>query len=187
MVKYEDLYEDVKHMLSEKRFRHSEGVVKRAIEYAEIYNADIEIVKLAAIAHDIAKELTPEEEESIIKEYNVFLDDFEKVNHNLVHAKIGAEICKNKYGFTEDMVNSIKYHTTGRAEMSMLEKIIYLADATDENRKYESEFYVNTIKENIDKGMVEVSKWVINHLLEKERPIHIDSINCYNYYLNKIN
>lgn len=187
MVKYEDLYEDVKHMLSEKRFRHSEGVVKRAIEYAEIYNADIEIVKLAAIAHDIAKELTPEEEESIIKEYNVFLDDFEKVNHNLVHAKIGAEICKNKYGFTEDMVNSIKYHTTGRAEMSLLEKIIYLADATDENRKYESEFYVNTIKENIDKGMVEVSKWVINHLLEKERPIHIDSINCYNYYLNKIN
>lgn len=187
MVKYEDLYEDVKHMLSEKRFRHSEGVVKRAIEYAEIYNADIEIVKLAAIAHDIAKELTPEEEESIIKEYNVFLDDFEKVNHNLVHAKIGAEICKNKYGFTEDMVNSIKYHTTGRAEMSTLEKIIYLADATDENRKYESEFYVNTIKENIDKGMVEVSKWVINHLLEKERPIHIDSINCYNYYLNKIN
>ena len=187
MVKYEDLYEDVKHMLSEKRFRHSEGVVKRAIEYAEIYNADIEIVKLAAIAHDIAKELTPEEEESIIKEYNVFLDDFEKVNHSLVHAKIGAEICKNKYGFTEDMVNSIKYHTTGRAEMSMLEKIIYLADATDENRKYESEFYVNTIKENIDKGMVEVSKWVINHLLEKERPIHIDSINCYNYYLNKIN
>lgn len=187
MVKYEDLYEDVKHMLSEKRFRHSEGVVKRAIEYAEIYNADIEIVKLAAIAHDIAKELTPEEEESIIKEYNVFLDDFEKVNHSLVHAKIGAEICKNKYGFTEDMVNSIKYHTTGRAEMSTLEKIIYLADATDENRKYESEFYVNTIKENIDKGMVEVSKWVINHLLEKERPIHIDSINCYNYYLNKIN
>ena len=187
MVKYEDLYEDVKHMLSEKRFRHSEGVVKRAIEYAEIYNADIEIVKLAAIAHDIAKELTPEEEESIIKEYNVFLDDFEKVNHSLVHAKIGAEICKNKYGFTEDMVNSIKYHTTGRAEMSLLEKIIYLADATDENRKYESEFYVNTIKENIDKGMVEVSKWVINHLLEKERPIHIDSINCYNYYLNKIN
>lgn len=187
MVKYEDLYEDVKHMLSEKRFRHSEGVVKRAIEYAEIYNADIEIVKLTAIAHDIAKELTPEEEESIIKEYNVFLDDFEKVNHNLVHAKIGAEICKNKYGFTEDMVNSIKYHTTGRTEMSLLEKIIYLADATDENRKYESEFYVNTIKENIDKGMVEVSKWVINHLLEKERPIHIDSINCYNYYLNKIN
>ena len=84
------------------------------------------------------------------------------------------------------MVNSIKYHTTGRPEMSILEKIIYLADATDENRKYEQDYYVNVIREDINKGMVEVSKWVINHLLEKERPIHIDSINCYNYYLNKL-
>ena len=54
MVKYEELYVEVKKMLSEKRFKHSEGVVKRAIEYAEIYNVDIETVKLAAIAHDIA-------------------------------------------------------------------------------------------------------------------------------------
>ena len=187
MIKYEELYEEAKKMLSEKRFNHSEGVVKRAIEYANIYGVDIETVKLVAIAHDIAKELTPDEEEKYIEEYNINLDDFEKANHNLVHAKIGAEICRNKYGFTDDMVNSVKYHTTGRAGMSLMEKVIYLADATDENRQYESDFYVNTIKENIDKGMVEVSKWVINHLLEKNRPIHMDSISCYNYYLNKIN
>ena len=79
MVEYEVLYEDVKHMLSEKRFRHSEGVVKRAIEYAKIYNVDIEIVKLVAIAHDIAKELTAQEEAAIINEYNIVLDDFEKL------------------------------------------------------------------------------------------------------------
>ena len=186
MIEYDELYQEARNILSEKRFNHSEGVVKRAIEYAKIYDVDVEIVKLVAIAHDIAKELTPEEEDKYIKEYNIYLDDFEKENHNLLHAKIGAEICKNKYGFSEDMVNSVKYHTTGRENMSLLEKIIYLADATDENRKYESEFYVNTIKENIDKGMVEVSKWVINHLLEKERPIHMDSIKCYNFYLNKI-
>lgn len=187
MVKYEKLYDDVKHVLSEKRFNHSEGVVKRAIEYASVYNVDIEIVKLVAIAHDIAKELDLEQEKKYINEYNIYLDDFEKKNHNLVHAKIGSEICKNKYGFTNDMVNSVKYHTTGRADMSLLEKIVYLADATDENRKYESDYYANIIKEDIDAGMVEVSKWVINHLLEKGRPIHLDSINCYNYYLNKIN
>ncbi|MBR2705080.1 MAG: bis(5'-nucleosyl)-tetraphosphatase (symmetrical) YqeK [Clostridia bacterium] len=186
MVKYEELYEEIKHMLSEKRFNHCEGVVRRAIEYAEIYDVDTETVKLAAIAHDIAKELTPEQEEEVIAKYNVELDDFEKENHNLFHAKLGAEICRNKYGFTDDMVNAVKYHTTGRPEMSTLEKVIYLADATDENRKYEQDYYINVIKENIDKGMVEVSKWVINHLLEKERPIHMDSINCYNYYLNKI-
>jgi len=186
MIRYEELYEEVKHMLSERRFIHSEGVVKRAIEYAQIYNVDIETVRIVAIAHDIAKELTPEQERIIINKYNIALDDFERANHNLVHAKVGAEMCRNLYGFTEDMVNSVKFHTTGRANMSLLEKIIYLADATDENRKYESSYYVNVIEDDIDKGMVEVSKWVINHLLEIESSIHIDSIKCYNYYVDKI-
>lgn len=187
MVKYEDLLQDVKQILSEKRFIHSQGVVKRATEYAEIYGVDTETAKIVAIAHDIAKELTPEQEAEYIKEYNIELDDIEKQNHNLWHARIGAEICKNKYEFTEDMVNSVRYHTTGRANMSLLEKIIYLADATEENRKYESEYYVKTIKENIDLGMVEVSKWVINHLTENNKIVHLDSVRCYNYYADKIN
>ena len=55
MIEYEELYQDAKNILSEKRFNHSEGVVKRAIEYAKIYDVDVDIVKLVAIAHDIAK------------------------------------------------------------------------------------------------------------------------------------
>lgn len=185
MIKYEELYEEVKKILSEKRFKHSEGVVKRAIEYANIYNVDIETVKLVAIAHDIAKECSEEENQKYICDYNIELDDIEKLNNSLIHAKIGAAICKNKYNFTDDMVNSVKYHTTGRENMSILEKIIYLADATEENRKYCSSHYVDIIKENIDKGMVEISKWVTNRLIETNEIIHLDTIRCYNYY-NKI-
>lgn len=185
MIKYEELYDEVKKVLSEKRFKHSEGVVKRGIEYAKIYNVDIETVKLVAIAHDIAKELSEEETKKYICEYNIKLDDIEKRNHNLLHAKIGAYICKNKYNFTDDMAQAIRFHTTGREDMSMLEKIIYLADATEENRKYCSSIYVETIKEDINKGMFEVSKWVTNSLLERNMVIHLDTIKCYNYY-NKI-
>lgn len=185
MIKYDDLYLIAKRKLSEKRFKHSEAVVKRAVEYAKIYDVDIEIVKLTAIAHDIAKELTSEEEEKYKIKYNIELDEIEKQNHSLVHAKIGAEICKNEFEFTQDMVNSIKYHTTGREKMTILEKIIYLADATEETRTYCSGAYVDTIKENIDMGMVEVTKWVINHLLENDKVIHTDSIKCYNYYTAK--
>ena len=126
MIKYEKLYEDVKEVLSEERFNHSERVVKRAIEYAKIYNVDIEMVKLVAISHDIAKELSEEENQKYISKYNIKLDDIEKVNKSLLHAKIGAYICKEKYGFTDDMINSVRYHTTGRENMSILEKIIYL-------------------------------------------------------------
>lgn len=185
MIKYEELYQKVKEKLSEKRFEHSEGVVKRAIEYAKIYNVDKEITKLVAIAHDIAKELTEDEVNEYLNKYNIKLDDIEKLNYSLIHAKIGAYICKYEFNFTEDMVNAIKYHTTGRENMSMLEKIIYLADATEENRKYCSDKYVKIIKEDIDKGMVEICKWVINSLLERNKLIHIESIKCYNYYLKK--
>ena len=83
------------------------------------------------------------------------------------------------------MINSVRYHTTGRENMSMLEKIIYLADATEENRKYCSKYYVDIIKENINKGIIEIQKWTINKLLEENILIHPDSIKCYNYYIIK--
>lgn len=185
MIKYEELYNDVRKKLSEKRFRHSEGVVKRAIEYAQVYDIDIDIVKLVAIAHDIAKELTSDEIDKYVQKYNIILDDIEKINKELIHAKIGAYICKNEYNFTEDMTNAVKYHTTGRENMSILEKIIYLADATEENRKYCSSNYVDTIKDDIDQGIIEICKWVINRLLETNEIIYLDSIRCYNYY-NKL-
>lgn len=183
MIEYEDLYNEVKNMLSGKRFEHSEGVVKRAIEYADVYGIDRNTVKLVAIAHDIAKEFSDEENQRAISDYGIELDDIEKNNKNLLHAKIGGYICKEKYGFTEDMVNSVMYHTTGRENMSLLEKIIYLADATDATRAYgDIEYYVGLAKENIDLAMAEVSKWVIGSLLERKHIIHLDSVKCYNYY-----
>ena len=185
MINYEDLYNEVKEILSEKRFKHSEGVVKRALEYADIYNVDKEKLKLVAIAHDIAKEFSEEENQKYIREYNIELDEVENQNNNLLHAKVGAYICKNKYNFTDDMVNAVRFHTTGRESMSMLEKIIYLADATEDSRSYNKEPYVNIIKENIDIGMCEVCKWVINHLMERKSVIHLDTIKCYNYYTKK--
>lgn len=181
MVKYEDLYFEVKSHLSEKRFHHCEAVVKRALEYAEVYHVPCEIVRIVAIAHDIAKELTDQEIEKYLYDYHIELDEVEKLNKNLLHAKVGACLCKEKYQFTDDMVNAVRYHTTGRANMSMLEKIIYLADSTEENRKHSS-CYASTIKSDIDRGMVEVSKWVIQDLLQKNKIIHLDSVKCYNYY-----
>lgn len=184
MITYNELYNDVKNTLSEKRFKHSEGVVKRALEYAKIYNVDEETVKLVAIAHDIAKEFSEEQNKEYIEKYKIQLDEIEKVNKNLLHSKIGAVICKNKYGFTEDMANAVSYHTTGRENMSILEKIIYLADATEESRNYmDIDYYVDTVKEDIDKAMCEVSKWVIDLLLKRNSAIHLNTVKCYNYYM----
>ena len=182
MINYEELYNIVKTKLSEKRFKHSEFVVKRAIEYAQIYNVDIEIVKLVAISHDIAKELTNDECKFYINKYNIIFDDVVKINKNLWHSKIGAEICKNEFGFSDDMVNAVKFHTTGRENMSILEKIIYLADATEESRNYNTQEYVQYVIDDLDDAMFKVCKWIIGKLVDKEVVIHLDTIKCYNYY-----
>ena len=184
MIEYEKLYKIVKEKLSEKRFKHSEAVVKRALEYAEVYRLDKNIVKLCSIAHDIAKELTDEEIKYYINKYHIELDEITKINKNIWHSKIGAEICKNEFGFTEDMVNAVKYHTTGRDNMSLLEKVICLADATEETRPYDDvQEYVNYVIEDIDYAMFKISKLVIEKLTNKEILIHLDTVKCYNYYL----
>ena len=186
MISYEELKKIAQEKLKDKRFIHTLGVEKRAIEYALIYKVDIETVKLIAIAHDIAKQLTPEEENEYLKKYNIELDEIEKMNHNLLHAKIASYICKYEYGFTDEMCDAVKYHTTGRPAMSLLEKVIYLADATEENRKYSYQEYVDTIKNDINQGMVDVLKWVINDIVNKNKPIHLNTINCYNYYCKEV-
>lgn len=185
MVEYEVIYKDVKNVLSEKRFKHSEGVVERALEYAKIYGANEKEVKLTAIAHDIAKEIPKNEIIKYAEEIGVELDEIEKINLNLPHAKLGAKICKDKYGFTDDMANAIKYHTTGRENMSLIEKIIYLADATEPGRTYfDLQYYVDLIKKDIDRGLFEVAKWSIGNIVSKEGILHLDTVKCYNFYKN---
>ena len=116
--------------LSEKRYNHSLEVMKRCVELAKIYGVDEEKAKLVGLAHDIAKELPEEEAIKIVKKNNIKLDDIEMQNYKLWHAKIGAVICKNEFGFTQDMVQAVENHTTGKAGMDLLSQILYVADAT---------------------------------------------------------
>lgn len=179
MINYEELYKIVESKMSTKRFEHTLRVVERAVEYAKIYKMNEEKVKLTALAHDIAKEL-PEEEN---KKYSAYFDEIEKINKSLQHAKVGAIICK-QYGFSSEMINAIRYHTTGKENMTMIEKVIYLADATEEGRKVGKD-YAQLAKCDIDKAMLEICKLTLKKLLDENKIIHIDSIKCYNYY-NKL-
>ena len=98
-------------------------------------------------------------------------------------------IAKYEYGLSDDIVNAISYHTTGRENMSMLEKVIYLADATEPGRVYPDKSNeltvgqtVNLVKKDIDEGMLYVLKWNLESILRKELYIHLDSVKAYNFY-----
>ncbi len=186
MKDFEYVENKVKNMLSEKRYYHSVCTMNRAVEYAKLYGENVEKVRLTAIAHDIAKELSKEEKKDLKEKYNIKLDEMEDKDLALSHSKIGAAIAKYEFEFEEDMINAIAYHTTGRENMTLLDKIIFVADLTGEDRKYENteEFYQTAITD-LDLAVVKILKHTINHILEKNKKIHMETIKSYNYFMNK--
>ncbi|MFR7544657.1 MAG: bis(5'-nucleosyl)-tetraphosphatase (symmetrical) YqeK [Clostridia bacterium] len=187
-MEYNDLERDVKEILSEFRFTHSLGVVKKAVELAKQYGEDEEIVKKVAIAHDIAKEMKNEELIKYANENKIEIDEVEKINPSLLHGKVGADIVAKKYNFTEDMKNAIKWHTTGRENMTMLEKIIYVADKTEENRK-DTKFNLEKSRELSKKDINETVLFLMDEFIEYNikigRVLHLETIKARNYLLLK--
>lgn len=180
----EKILEDVKNTLSEKRYIHSIGVMKQAEYLAKKYGQDVEIAKAVGIAHDIAKELTEEEKIKYVEENKIEIDEIEKINIGLLHAKIGADICKKKYNFTEEMQNAIKYHTTGNENMDTLAKIIFVADKTEENRKYDDLQTVQKLSdEDLDKCILYILDYMLVDNVKKQKTIHPDSIKIRNKIL----
>lgn len=189
MQEYEVIYKKVdeylKKNMSEKRYNHTLGVVKVAEELASINNVDISKVKLAAILHDIVKEWTNDEINEFCQNNSLdfsYLNDYE----NVLHSHLGSKVAEINFNvIDEDILSAIKYHTTGRANMNKLEKIIYLADFLDPNRdieKYRENFEKAKLYayENLDKGMSFVLERTLIYL--KDEKIYEDTRKAYEYY-----
>ena len=154
-MEYEKIEKEVKEILSEKRFLHSVMVAKKAVELAIKYGENPEIAKIIGIAHDIAKEMTEEEYFDYVEKNNIEIDEIERENVFLLHAKVGADICKKRFGFNEQMQNAVKYHTTGNVDMDNMAKIIYLADKIEDTRVYEGVEEARAKTDiSLDEGMI---------------------------------
>ena len=130
----EELINKALSELTEKRLRHTAGVTESALHLAELYGGDTEKIRLAAACHDIFRGRTAEEISELVRRYG--LPERYLGNANLAHSKIAAEYMKECGIDDEDVLNAVSYHTTGRAGMSLLEKIIFLADAIEPGRDY---------------------------------------------------
>ena len=179
--------QDIQRELSEKRYNHSIGVMKKVEELAKLYKVNINKAKLVGLAHDIGKELSKEDKLKYVKENDIEIDKIEKINVGLLHGKIGADICKKRYDFTEDMQDAIKFHTTGNKDMDLLAKIIFVADKIEEGRKYkdknkmqELELIREAAKENLDEAMLGLIDSSLIYTMQKKNLIHPDSISTRN-------
>lgn len=172
-------------ILSPSRFIHTQGVAREAVRLARHYGYDTEKAYVAGLLHDCAKEIPPEEKRSLCKEYKIKLDEILDKQIDLVHSFLGGAICEKEYGINDkEIINAVKYHTTGRAKMSELEKIIYLADCIEPNRKpYEGlEKTRDLAYTDLDLAMKYNLETTIKYNEAKGRLIHPLSIEALNYF-----
>ena len=188
MITIQDAEKIVKETLSEKRYFHSVCVMKRCEEYAKMLGANVEDAKLIGILHDIAKEMPKEEKVKYCEENGIEIDEVEREHITLLHGKIAAHISKHQYGLNDELADAIKYHTTGRKDMTVLDKILYVADTTGEDRHYDNtEFFYKLSKEDFDKALIEILKFTIKDRLNENKLVHMQSIEAYNDLVFKFN
>jgi predicted HD superfamily hydrolase involved in NAD metabolism len=176
----------VKEQLTEHRYQHTLGVMETAIKLAEKYGADEKKAELAAIFHDYAKFRPKEEMKQIIiqQEMDPKLLQF---HSELWHAPVGAYLAKTEAGIEdEEVLDAIRYHTSGRPNMTMLEKVIYLADYIEPGRHFPGVDEVREMAErSLDEAMIQALKNTIVFLLKKSQPVFPDTLDTYNHLVNK--
>lgn len=179
--------EKLKTKLSVKRFEHSIGVEYTAGTMAYVHGADYEKAMIAGLLHDCAKYVPNDKKIIKCKKRNLPVSKCEMDNPELLHAKLSAAYAKEKYGVTDkEILSAITYHTTGRPNMSLLEKIIYIADYIEPNRNMLPE--MNEIRReaytDLDKCLIHILKNCVKYLDKKGAIVDPVTRETYDYYRN---
>jgi predicted HD superfamily hydrolase involved in NAD metabolism len=174
--------------LKPDRFDHSLGVAYTAANMAFIYGEDVEKALIAGFLHDCAKCMSHEDQIKICEKNKIEISEVEKRNHSLLHAKVGMFLARTKYDvYDTDILNAIRWHTTGREDMSLLEKIIYIADFIEPNRKPLE--HMDIIRKlafsDLDKCMLKILEDTINYLKNIDKECDPMTWQTYEYYLKK--
>lgn len=183
--------------LEPKRYEHTLSVAYTAANLAMVHGGDVEKALIAGMLHDCAKCLSHHKQISICEKNQIQLSEMEtEENSPLIHAKAGSILARETYGITdEDILNAISYHTTGRPQMSMLEKIIYIADYIEPGRKHakrtasSSDTYAQSLSEtrklayeDLDRALCKILSDTLTHLSKKGGKIDSMTRETYEYY-----
>lgn len=168
--------------LNTKRFIHSLNVSRAAVDLARKYGVDEEKARLAGLLHDVCKNDSAEKQLQMIQDFGIILDDVQATVPKLWHAICGRVFTENELHITDkDILNAILYHTTARAKMSSLEKIIYLADFISDERDFKGvESLRKAANKDLDKAIYKCLEFSIFDLVKRKMPVHINTIKAFN-------
>ncbi len=193
--------ERVRHglRLSDKRMRHTEGVIAMAKKLASRHFPDLnaDTVELCALLHDFTKEYSVTEHLDVLAGYGLAATEEELRTNELLHARTAAEIAHHVYGFDTEVCDAVRSHTTGAPAMSPLASVICLADFIEEGRRhdacaavrdyYETQYALLQNDRALYMALLRSLESTISHLLETGREICVTSVQARNYYLNLLN
>ena len=171
-----------------RRYEHTLGVAYTATALAMRYGASLKDADMAGLLHDCAKCLTDEKRLAICEKHNISINEIERRNPFLLHAKVGSYLAMEEFDVTSsDVINAILNHTTGRPGMSLLEKIIYVADYIEPNRKQAPN--LTEVRKmafiDLDQTLVMILKDVLEYLESTEGEVDPMTRKTYEYYAGK--
>lgn len=185
---FSNIRKEMEKILSSKRYAHTLGVAYTAAALSMAHGDPVEDAMTAGLLHDCAKSMHGSELVAICEKAHLNVTTVERSNPTaLLHAKAGAYLAQHKYGITDDdILNAIRYHTTGRPDMSKLEKIIYIADYIEPNRKQLAELdQVRRIAfYDLDLTMEKILANTLAYLRTTNGQLDDMTIKTYNYYKN---
>ncbi len=179
----------LKLKLEPKRYEHVLSMRDMAVNLAKRYEADLEKVNLAALLHDCAKWMSTSELVEAGANSGVKFDEIERRNPSLLHAIIGVELAIVLFGVNDsEILNAVRTHTTGNSAMTLIDKILYVADFAEPTRTHEGAELVRELAyRDLERAVFEVARYKIDHLLKKGVVIHPNTIGAYNHALWETN
>ena len=192
MACIDDIKKDLKETLSEERYLHTLGVCEMAVELAKKYGADTKKAELAGLLHDCAKCMKKEELLNFAKNNCTDLDEGETINFKTLHAPVGAKIVCDKYKIDDfEIISAIRWHTIGRVNMTLFDKIIFLADKIERKTRepeyrepIEKILNQNEGEKGLNLALLKCFEETIKSLVNRKLYICKTTIDVYNWLLD---
>lgn len=174
--------EIIRPFLTDKRYHHSLCVAEAAVTLAKKYGGDSRKAETAGILHDIMKDLPQGEQLKMMEQFGIILTNVERAAPKLWHAVLGAAYIKNELHLDDaEILDAVRYHTTGRENMTLLDKIIFIADFISADRDYEGVENLRKAAEvSLEQAMIAGITFTIQDLASGCKPIHPDTVAAYN-------
>lgn len=173
-------------MIRAKRIAHINGTEEEAVRLARRWGADEEKARRAGILHDITKYLEMDEQLQLCHKYGIVLDDLEQRAVKLLHSKTGACVARDVYGVSDDIYSAIFWHTTGKADMTLLEKILYIADYMEPNRDFPGVEKLRKLAyEDLDQAVLAGCEMSIQEMADRGLPVHSNTLQARDWLRSK--